>query len=295
MDLYKTALSALLIAPIVGGISVQMIHGYERTKEQAEQYVSSTQKQIEEIEQYLAEDGELGEYGKELGLSEQMFLNVDSMEEEDALMPVIAQNQSQSMGIGFDDSEDQNVYTDAGTLYDDVRNAVIRFHIRANSDQTEDQRLKLKVRDAVLHELESKLKKAKNLQDAKKIIERNLDDIQETAEKVVEEEGYNYPVTAYLTKEEFPIKAYGDLLFPSGEYEALRIDIGEHEGGNWWCVMYPGLCFVDTVGGVVSEDGKELLSQTLTTEEYEELIICPKEDTTIQYRSLLWEYLKEVF
>jgi len=114
------------------------------------------------------------------------------------------------------------------------------------------------------------------------------------AQDVIREEGYEYPVQVYLTEEEFPLKAYGDLLFPSGSYEALRIDIGDAEGGNWWCVVYPGLCFADVAGGVVVEDGKEKLQHVLTQEEYHSLLQFPEETRETEYRSYFLELLKNL-
>ena len=79
------------------------------------------------------------------------------------------------------------------------------------------------------------------------------------------------------------------MRFPSGTYQALRVDIGEHEGANWWCVMYPGLCFVETAGGVVATEGKEELKQVLAPEEYAQILVSPPENAEIEYKSLLWE------
>jgi stage II sporulation protein R len=248
MNLYKTALSALLLAPVVGGISVQMIHGYQNTKAQAEHYVSEAETQMEEA--------------------------LSLLESEDETFDM----------LGLEDIEPDMLESDE-TLSD----TVIRFHIRANSDSEEDQTLKLRVRDAVLNYLQPELVSAKNRDDAQAVIEAHLEDIEAVSRAVILEEGYDYEVQAYLTNEEFPIKAYGDLLFPAGEYEALRVDIGNREGANWWCVMYPGLCFVETAGGVVATDGKEELRQTLTPEQYEELLICPEEEVQVEYRSYLWD------
>lgn len=267
MNLYKTALSALLLAPIVGGISVQMIHGYQNSKELAERYVSDAEAQMEEVAAMLDEELYNSEYTGEV----QSVLLDENIKDTQV--------------------EDVSIYTDENTILDDITNSVIRFHIRANSDSEEDQALKLKVRDAVLSYLEPELSMAENREAAKTIMEEHLEDIENVASSVIHAEGYSYEVQAYLTKEEFPIKSYGDLLFPAGEYEALRVDIGKNEGGNWWCVMYPGLCFVDTAGGVVATDGKEELRQILTPEEYEELLICPEDEVQVEYRSYFWDIL----
>ena len=98
---------------------------------------------------------------------------------------------------------------------------------------------------------------------------RHQDEIEEIAECVIEEQGYSYSVRTEVTKSTFPDKTYGDVMLPAGEYEALRIEIGEAKGQNWWCMLYPSLCFTDAVNAVVEEDGKEKLKDTLTEEEYE--------------------------
>lgn len=248
MNLYKTAISALVIAPIIGGISIHMIKNYQNLKQQAEELAAFSEESLAEVEAMLNEGLDTDIAGQEL--------------------------------------------TDAEILPgSDVTEEVIRFHVRANSDSEEDQALKLEVRDAILQELGPELGQADNKDAAREIMENNLDRIEEIGEEVIREAGYDYEVHAYLTEEEFPIKDYGDLRFPAGEYEALRVDIGKKNGGNWWCVMYPGLCFVDAAGGVVPAEGKEELQQILTPEEYEEILICPQEDSHVEYRSWIWDTL----
>ena len=252
MNIYKTALSALIIAPIIGGVSIQLIRQYQSTREQAERYASEAEQQMEQVMAMLGE-------------------SPDDIMDEAA------------------------IYADEDCVYDDVEQAVIRFHIRANSDSEEDQALKLKVRDAVLAYLSPELMGAESKEDARNIIEAHLSELEAIGQATIREEGYDYEIHAHMTQEEFPIKCYGDLMFPAGEYEALRIDIGTSEGGNWWCVMYPGLCFVDTVGGVVATDGKEELQHVLTEEEYENLLMSPEEDVELEYHSYLVDSIRSLF
>ncbi len=247
MNVYKVALSALLLAPVAGGIGIHMFHNYQELKQQAETVVVSANEQMESVEKLL--------------------------------------NNPE-----FFDDTDQLAKTEAS---DDVSSAVIRFHVRANSDSDEDQALKLLVRDGILEMLGPELAEAEDKDEARSIMEKKLAEIERTGETIVQAAGYDYEVHAYLTTEEFPMKSYGDLLFPAGEYEALRVDIGKQEGANWWCVMYPGLCFVDATGGIVAENGKKELEQILTPEEYRELLLYPEEDTKIEYRSLLWDWLSQ--
>ena len=129
--------------------------------------------------------------------------------------------------------------------YDDIKDKLIRFHVIANSDTDEDQSLKLKVRDKVVEALSEKLTNVDSLEEAENVLEQNIDYVNEIAEEVIKENNYTYKVTTMLSYENFPDKVYGDCVFPQGNYEAFRVIIGEGKGQNWWCVMFPSLCFVD--------------------------------------------------
>ena len=138
--------------------------------------------------------------------------------------------------------------------YDTIKDKLIRFHVIANSDTEEDQALKLKVRDVVIEELSIRMQEAKNLEEAKTILESNIDEVNLIAQKVIEDNKYDYSVKTMLSNENFPDKIYGDYLFPQGNYKAFRVIIGEGSGQNWWCVMFPPLCFVDETKDVVDND-----------------------------------------
>ncbi|NFG25038.1 stage II sporulation protein R [Clostridium botulinum] len=129
--------------------------------------------------------------------------------------------------------------------YEEVKNSLIRFHVIANSDTNEDQSLKLKVRDEVINYLYPYLNKSDSLDDSREIIKNNFEEVKLIAEKVIKENNYNYDVDIELSRENFPEKAYGNIVLPQGNYEAFRIIIGSGQGRNWWCVMFPPLCFVD--------------------------------------------------
>lgn len=150
-------------------------------------------------------------------------------------------------------------------LQREIAGEILRFHVLANSDSKEDQEEKLKVRDAVVRKLQPLLEKSSSREETEKILLQQMDMIEETAGTVVNPQ----KVKVSLTKDWFPEKTYGDCTFPSGEYRALRIEIGEARGHNWWCVLYPGLCFTDTVHGVVTEEGKEKLEGLLEEEAYD--------------------------
>lgn len=124
----------------------------------------------------------------------------------------------------------------------EISDKVFRIHILANSDSEEDQNLKLKVRDAVLKISEELFCDVSEKEQAKELAQENLDLLIKTAQQTVYEQGYDYPVTASIKNMYFSTRYYGDVTMPSGVYDALQIRIGEAEGKNWWCVMYPSLC-----------------------------------------------------
>lgn len=159
----------------------------------------------------------------------------------------------------------------AAGIQQGIAGEILRFHVIANSDSKEDQALKLKVRDAVVEYMKDLLEGAEDLEETKGRVAERLAGIEELAMRIVEKEQAGYPVHAELTECYFPRKSYGDCTFPAGRYEALRICIGKAEGKNWWCVLFPNLCFVDSIHAVVPEEQKEELKNVLTEEEYESL------------------------
>lgn len=182
--------------------------------------------------------------------------------------------------------------TSAKEITEGISEKIIRLHVLANSDEESDQALKLKVKDAVVEEFGKVFASAGNKVDAEKLIEENFDNIRKVALNVIREEGYDYDVHVYLKECMFPTKVYKDLTFPAGMYEALRIDIGTAEGKNWWCVMYPPLCFVDQTYSVVPEDSKKQLEDILTTREYESLLT--DQSTKITYRFKIVEIIEDI-
>lgn len=126
--------------------------------------------------------------------------------------------------------------------YEGITGTVFRLHILANSDSPEDQALKLKVRDAVLEDTSYIFENNHSAQEAAEAAESSLDDIRRIAENTIRENGYDYPVQCEVTKMQFDTRVYDSITMPAGEYLALRITIGEAEGKNWWCVMFPPLC-----------------------------------------------------
>lgn len=137
---------------------------------------------------------------------------------------------------------------------------LIRFHVIANSDSEADQAMKRKIRDLIVAEMTPKFSKAKNFGEAKKIVLKDLLRMEQIAREEIAREGKDYQVKAMLGQFFFPIKNYGEITLPAGKYEAVRVVIGEGQGANWWCVLFPPVCFHD-VSKVVS-DNEAALVQT---------------------------------
>jgi stage II sporulation protein R len=150
-----------------------------------------------------------------------------------------------------------------------ISNKLIRFHVIANSDNAEDQALKLKVRDKVLEYISPKLKNSNSIEESREILKVNNEAIKRIAQDVVKKNGYNYIIATELSKQQFPVKTYGNITLPQGEYEAYRILIGNGSGQNWWCVMFPPLCFIDITKGEVSDkETEKAMKKMLSEEEY---------------------------
>ena len=164
-----------------------------------------------------------------------------------------------------------------GRLYSDseerqlqkgIASNIIRFHVRAESDSKEDQWLKLQVKEAVLAYISPVLSKSQSVDESRQLLYNESENIRNVAAATLRSLGDESDVNVYFENCYFPMKTYGDMTFPPGEYEAFRVDIGEAQGTNWWCVLYPPLCFVDAVYGEVPEESKEELKGVLTEEEY---------------------------
>ena len=156
----------------------------------------------------------------------------------------------------------------ANAVQEKLSGEVFRFHVIANSDSEEDQELKMKVKEAVVAYMRETLSGAGNAAEAKAWAIRHKEELVRVSEEVLRAEGCSDKVTAEVVRCEFPDKTYGDITFPAGWYDALRIRIGKAQGHNWWCVLYPNLCFMDSVHAVIPKEGKDELQSVLTDEEY---------------------------
>ena len=171
-----------------------------------------------------------------------------------------------------------------------LRGKVIRLHVIANSDSEEDQALKLKVRDAVLELADSYYAPEDDLKAAETKLSAHLEELASAGAEVVREEGYNYPVTVSLEDTWFPTKTYTDFALPAGEYRALRVVIGDGDGKNWWCVVFPPLC----LGSVTEETAETAASAGLTDQEVA-LMTGESGGYVIKFKCIeLWEEFQRV-
>lgn len=168
---------------------------------------------------------------------------------------------------------------------------VVRFHVLANSDSTQDQRLKLQVRNQVGSYVSGLLKGVHTKKDTLKVIQNHLLDIQTVAEKEISREGYDYPVSARIEQVNFPVKEYGPYHMPGGAYTSLQVEIGQAKGANWWCVMYPNMCFAGNTYEIVEDDEKKQMYQVFTLYEYKKLIESPNKEIHFKYLTKLEDKL----
>lgn len=145
---------------------------------------------------------------------------------------------------------------------------LIRLHVIANSDSPEDQSLKRDVRDVILNYMKTELDNTKDIEQTRYIINKDKEKIADLARQEIKRQGKDYSVKITLGSYPFPTKVYGDITLPAGNYQALRVVIGNGEGANWWCVLFPPLCFVDVTHGTIPDSVKNKLKDNLTSEEY---------------------------
>lgn len=173
-----------------------------------------------------------------------------------------------------------------------IADSVFRLHVIANSDSNEDQELKYKVRDAVLEYMNSITIDCSSKEESIQIAKEHEDEFYKIAKQTIEENGYDYSVNIKIGNFNFPTKTYGDISLPAGNYDALRIEIGNASGQNWWCVMFPPLCFVDVSSGVVPDESKEIMQDNLSTEEY--TLISDLNSSDVKFKFGLVEFFNNI-
>ena len=166
-----------------------------------------------------------------------------------------------------------------------IYESVVRLHVLANSDDEEDQALKLKVRDGILSYLSPIVIDGTSREDAIEIINSRIGEIKDIAQEIVYDNGYDYSIEVTLTLEDYPTRDYEAMSFPSGEYVSLRVLIGEAEGQNWWCVLFPPLCLSAATDKKVNEEA--FISVGLNADQYK--IITESENIKYQLRFKILE------
>ena len=171
-----------------------------------------------------------------------------------------------------------------------IYESVVRLHVLANSDSEEDQTLKLKVRDAILSYVSPLVIDSQCKEAAIEILQGELENIEKEAKRIVVEQGYEYNVEVTLTLEDYPTRNYEAMSFPSGEYVSLRVLIGEAEGQNWWCVLFPPLCL--SAASEKAENEEAFIAVGLNSDQYK--IITESEDMTYYLRFKILETVKNI-
>ena len=167
---------------------------------------------------------------------------------------------------GYFSIRDVSAAQDLYTAQDAIPEDAIRLRILANNDSISDQTLKRKIRDAVAADIHEWIKNYETKEEASQVIQDKIPELRQIIETIMEERNQVQPFTIELTQTEFPTKLYGSTLYQAGTYEALKIVLGEGKGANWWCVLFPPLCFLDFSSSSVSEE-----EETVDQEKQEEV------------------------
>ena len=181
-------------------------------------------------------------------------------------------------------------YSYVSAVSHDLSSSVFRLHIIANSNSVEDQNLKYIIRDKLIEYMNKLCSSCQNKDEVIQIAYQHIDDFKSIAEKTEKEHGFDYPINIEIGNFEFPTKQYGDISFPSGYYDALKVKIGKSSGQNWWCVMFPPLCFINPTTGIVPDESKNTLQDNMSSEEYK--IISDTDNLNITFKFKLIEFFQ---
>ena len=181
-----------------------------------------------------------------------------------------------------------SAFSYASAVSNNIADSVFRLHVIANSDSTEDQTLKFIVRDNLINYMNSLTKDITSKEAAIQIAKDHEQDFYRIAKQTISEQGYDYDVKVEIGNSYFPTKNYGDISLPAGYYDALKVEIGSASGQNWWCVMFPPLCFVDMSTGIVPDESKNTIRENLPNEEY--AFISDTSNNNINFKFKLLEF-----
>ena len=184
-----------------------------------------------------------------------------------------------------------NAYSYVNQVSYDLQKSVLRLHVIANSDSEEDQNLKYLVRDNLIQYMNSLCSSSSSKAEVIECASKHLTDFKNIANQTIAENGFSYNADVDLGNFEFPTKTYADISFPSGNYDAIKVKLGDAKGQNWWCVLYPALCFIDVTSGFVPDESKMELKENLTTEEYN--LISDNTNPSINFKFKLIEFFTQ--
>jgi len=185
--------------------------------------------------------------------------------------------------------------TYARNVQSDIARQVLRLHVIANSDSQTDQDLKYAVRDRIVDETAELFKDSQSPQQTREIAKENLELIQQIASSEVIERGYSNDVTVEIGTHSFPSTVYGEVLFPAGRYDALKITIGDGAGENWWCVLFPPLCVINGTVAEFSPAARESLRENLSERDYALVTGASSGNASVQVRFRIVELLAPLF
>ena len=177
----------------------------------------------------------------------------------------------------------------ANSTISNLSSNLFRLHVIANSNSEADQNLKYKVRDNLISYMNDICKNASTKQEAICIANTHIKEFTKIAQNTIKKNGFNYKVKVTIGNYPFPTKTYGDISLPAGYYDALKVEIGEAKGKNWWCVMFPSLCFVDMSNGIVPEESKKDLQNSLSIENYN---LISSDNSEYQFKFKIVELLE---
>lgn len=178
-------------------------------------------------------------------------------------------------------------------MFHNISDNFLRLHVVANSDSTKDQMLKYQIRDEIIEYFNTHLSQVNTKDEAISILNENLPEIRKIASRVQSENGFNYPINVSINKSYFPTKDYSNIILPEGYYDALKIEIGNADGQNWWCVMFPSLCLINTNDYSFSDTSDEILQNNLSEEEYS-IVSTDKTSANIKIKFKLIELFENI-
>ncbi len=177
-----------------------------------------------------------------------------------------------------------SAYSYVSAISNNLYDSVFRLHIIANSDSNEDQNLKYVVRDDLIKYLQNSKNNFSTKESFINYTNTHINELKYIAENTIKKNGFDYSVNLEVGNFVFPTKNYGDITFPTGSYDALKVKIGKAAGKNWWCVMFPPLCFINSTSGIVPDESKQTLKQELSEENYKIISETKNPDITVKFK-----------